>query len=417
MRKYTLSPFPYYGGKSRMAGLIADMLDYNNTSMYIEPFGGACRTLLNKPPHQSEIYCDTSRGLCTFFEIVQNEKTCAKLQDVLLGIEPSEIEFWKAFKYKNSIEQTVLGNTTKALKRRVAEIKRNTTKENVIDAAIDLRRAILNLEIENIIKGINKLMEYVEEQDKNSLRQFSETYQMFWNVGKDIYEKAYNEGCEWAESEQIQEYETEKQKEKRINKVGRENAFSALENIEEPPELSVNDSIKLAAATFQTFYFSRDGMGLSYSENRGDDIKAYIKKIDELGDIGRRMKDVKILNINAWYILDRELQSGAGYLMNPNVMMYLDPSYLSVEDRETGKKEGKNLGSSYDSSFDLEQHERLVENIIDAKAKILLSNYDVEPYKSNLTAANGWHRYEYETKTSVGGTRDNKRTEVLWYNY
>ncbi len=45
----TLSAFNYYGGKARMAPLICDLLDYDTTDIYIEPFGGGARTLLNKP--------------------------------------------------------------------------------------------------------------------------------------------------------------------------------------------------------------------------------------------------------------------------------------------------------------------------------------------------------------------------------
>lgn len=415
MRKHTLSPFPYYGGKGRMADLIADMLNYKDTNVYIEPFGGACRTLLNKPPHQFEMYCDTSIGLCTFFEIVQNEKTCMKLQEQLLSITPSEITFWESLKYKAGIEQTLLSEITKALKKYVLEIKRNSTNLNVINEAKILRKAILNLDIESIICGIGKLKALVGQSERGTLEYVEEVYQMFWKAGETRYWDAYEKGRKRAENEQIKGFEKASEKEARIEKAGRMNAFGVLESLVEPKELNLEESLKLAAATFQTFYLSRDGMGVSYSESRGEDIKAYIRKIDELSNIGMRMKDVSILN-NAWLVLDKEL-SGGNYLNNPNVMMYLDPSYLSVADKETGRKGGKNLGSVYDTSFGLKQHEKLVENIKGAKAKILVSNYDVEPYNNNLTEENGWHRYEYETKTTVGGARDNKRTEVLWYNY
>ena len=58
MRTNPLSIVPYYGGKAKMASFIADMLEYKDTSLYIEPFGGGCRTLLNKPRHEKEIYND-----------------------------------------------------------------------------------------------------------------------------------------------------------------------------------------------------------------------------------------------------------------------------------------------------------------------------------------------------------------------
>ena len=60
--KKVLSPFPYYGGKARMCGRICSLLDYDTTELYIEPFGGGCRTLLNKRRHAEEIYNDFSYG-------------------------------------------------------------------------------------------------------------------------------------------------------------------------------------------------------------------------------------------------------------------------------------------------------------------------------------------------------------------
>lgn len=417
MRKYILSPFPYYGGKNRMAGLIVDMLNYRDTSIYIEPFGGACRTLLNKPYHQSEVYYDTGIGLCTFFRIVQNEETCTKLQELLLRTEPSEYEFWKSLKYKANAEKKLLRITTDSLKKYISRIKRNATNVNSINAVRQLRRAILNLDIQGIIDGIMELEPWVDQQERNVLEESLEVYQRFWDIGEELYWDVYEKGREQAEKELKEESGTVTEKQARIEKAGRVSAFEAVENLEEPMEFDLDEKIQLAAATFETFYFSRDGMGLSYSENRGENIRAYCKKIEELGEIGHRMRNVKIFNSDACFLLDKELQKENSYLMNPNVMMYLDPSYLSVEDVETGRKGGKNLGSSYDSSFGLREHKKLLDNIIGAKAKILLSNYDVEPYKSRLTEEKGWHRYEYETKTSVGGTKNNKRVEVLWYNY
>lgn len=401
-----------------MAGLIADMLDYENTESYIEPFGGACRTLLNKKPHTYELYSDTSRGLCIFFEEVQKEKTCIDLQKKLLEFVPSEIEFWKNIQYKAQMEQSLLCTTTDTLKRYTARIRRKNRNENTVNAVRELQNAISDLDIEGILSGISKLKTYVGRQETNSLESFAEVYQMFWDNCEDYYNEMYEKGRALAEEELKRKKETlsAEEEESIVNRVGREYAFRQLDNLEEPMELSAEERTKLAAATFITFYFSRDGMGLSYSESRGENVKSYYKKIDTLSDIGKRMEDVKIINADAWFFLDNQLTQGA-YLMNPNVMMYLDPSYLSVADVETGEKGGKNLGSSYDSSFGFKEHEKLLDNIIDAKAKILISNYDVEPYKSRLTEKKGWHRYEYETKTSVGGAKNNKRTEVLWYNY
>ena len=61
-----------------MAGLICEMLDYR-VDTYIEPFGGACRVLLNKPRHKEEIYNDSSIGLSAFFNLMSNADTADAL--------------------------------------------------------------------------------------------------------------------------------------------------------------------------------------------------------------------------------------------------------------------------------------------------------------------------------------------------
>ncbi|MDF2590152.1 MAG: hypothetical protein K0R00_3118 [Herbinix sp.] len=55
----------------------------------------------------------------------------------------------------------------------------------------------------------------------------------------------------------------------------------------------------------------------------------------------------------------------------------------------------------------------------DKNFKMLVSNYRdrTNLYDKYLCEHNGWNSLEYETKTTVGGSRDNNRTEILWYNY
>ena len=93
MKNKVLSPCPYYGGKARMSGLICSMLDYGNTRLYIEPYGGGCRTLLNKPKHESEIYNDFGYGLTTFFEVMKDKDKTEELIDRLLREPPSKESF------------------------------------------------------------------------------------------------------------------------------------------------------------------------------------------------------------------------------------------------------------------------------------------------------------------------------------
>ena len=74
------------------------------------------------------------------------------------------------------------------------------------------------------------------------------------------------------------------------------------------------------------------------------------------------------------------------YRTYENVMLYLDPSYLDINE------EYKNLGEIYKCSYDYIEHEKLLKELTqpDTKAKILISNYNVDLYNNYLS---GWKRH------------------------
>ena len=76
-----------------------------------------------------------------------------------------------------------------------------------------------------------------------------------------------------------------------------------------------------------------------------------------------------------------------------------------------------NLGKVYARSFGYQQQEQFLRGIQNARAHIMVSNYDLQLYNKYLNPSTGWKREEFETTTGVGGKRNNKRTEVIWYNY
>lgn len=78
MNRKVLSICPFFGGKGRMAHFIADRLDYNNSDIFVTPFGGMCRVLLNKPRHLMECYNDYSSGLVALMSILSNPDTAAE---------------------------------------------------------------------------------------------------------------------------------------------------------------------------------------------------------------------------------------------------------------------------------------------------------------------------------------------------
>lgn len=93
------------------------------------------------------------------------------------------------------------------------------------------------------------------------------------------------------------------------------------------------------------------------------------------------------------------------HLMNKynreNVLMYLDPPYLS----DTRKKK-----KQYRYEMNADTHILLLEKAVSSKASIIISGYDNELYQKYLK---GWN----VDSTAVFDEGGNKRTEFLWSNF
>lgn len=64
-------PFPYYGGKVRLAPWIASLLPDHR--VYVEPFAGSCAVLLAKRPAAHEIANDLDGAVVTFFRVLRDQ--------------------------------------------------------------------------------------------------------------------------------------------------------------------------------------------------------------------------------------------------------------------------------------------------------------------------------------------------------
>lgn len=91
--------------------------------------------------------------------------------------------------------------------------------------------------------------------------------------------------------------------------------------------------------------------------------------------------------------------------------------HLNEKVLEMKKKEVQGVSNFFERSCDTRLHEKLVEKIVAAKAKIMVLNYEAEPYDSVLSKENGWYKFEYETRSHVEETQYNENKEVLWCNY
>lgn len=391
-----------------MASLICDMLDYNNTAIYIEPFGGGGRTLLNKPRHDIEIYNDAGKGLCAFMSIIGSEQA-EELIDCLYHTEYSTEEFYHALNVLNLAQDNFIDEVWRTTREYLKHLMKKYNHSEIEQLIKTLRskkhegvieeynkflsngmlssreKSVLN---ENYI-FIKRFIELVQEKENNITKE--ETVDYFNEV---IYE------LEQKNSKNIKEKQIEDYVHQRIHKRAVEEiSFEMSESLVDTNELD------LAVATYIVYSQSRDGMGKNWS-NKAMTTDKYHNSISRLYDVSERMKGVIVTNAGALaFLMDTT------YLNNPQAMFYLDPSYLKPED------ETKNLGGVYHLSSDYGDHKLLLETIYKVKAKILISNYDIPLYNEYLTENNGWSKMEYETTTSVGSVRGNKRIEVLWWNY
>lgn len=109
-------------------------------------------------------------------------------------------------------------------------------------------------------------------------------------------------------------------------------------------------------------------------------------------EITCRLKQVQIEHMDAVELIKR--------FNYPNVFIYLDPPYvLSTRTRK-----------QYRHEMTDEDHIRLLETIMDSKAKIMISGYQSELYDEYLK---DWNRVTYNATAEHGL----KRKEQIWYNY
>ena len=66
-----VAPFPWFGGKARLAPHIVPLLPPH--TVYCEPFGGAASVLFAKRRAKLEVYNDINQGLVTFFRVLRDQ--------------------------------------------------------------------------------------------------------------------------------------------------------------------------------------------------------------------------------------------------------------------------------------------------------------------------------------------------------
>lgn len=406
-KRNTLSIAPYFGGKGRMAHFIADRLDYTNSDIFVTPFGGMCRVLLNKPRHKVECYNDYSSALCALMRVLSNPEDA----DILIHRLYDETEYDKGLfeKYKE-----IYDSAETDLERQAREELRQLLKGvgvSPLVAGSFLDKVIL--EAYGKIDGIENTPEAFTQTLKNNT-DFRSKFEKGLSEWFSLYEQKERDGY-----------------------------------LPRPIDMGMDTSdIDLAIATYVVFTQSRDGMGKAWSKQKFKDSEQYKKRILHLYDCAERLEGVSIYQIDAMDFFRRWEQgkdlNSLYYVMNewisnPDVMIYADPSYIKTESEQrllqgididnvdslseaikkqySGKKMPENLGEVYAMSFGYDDQEKFLRCIQNAKCKMMVSNYDLKLYNKYLNRATGWRREEFQTTTSVGGKAGNTRTEVIWYNY
>lgn len=411
-----LSPFPFYGGKARMASLICSMLDYENTELYIEPYGGGCRTLLNKKRHAVEMYNDFGYGLVTFMSVMGDCDKTELLIDMLFDEPPTKESFDRMVIQRMKLEDqfgtnteaelsSLLNNSYKKTMYPLFKVLKTDLRSKRYDRVVECLKEVLKLDM-----GKFEALEYIQYQHYYKL------YSEYWECIKEVYQSEYeNMSAEFESGWNLMFSEMDRQKPSirkaydiHKEKFARECAVGEVEKMTQDT-LNVNgyaselSDVEIAFIIFQLYFSSRDGMGVAWSPNKNADIKSYYRAVGNLRKVSKRMQGVHITQVDS---LDLVRQ----YRKYENVMLYLDPSYLEPED------ETKNLGAIYKCSYGYKEHEKLLREICheDTRARILISNYDVDLYNTYLC---DWKKTYYKTFTGVGGKKRNRRLEVLWKNY
>lgn len=370
MKQDRLTLFNYFGGKARFCKEIAELLDYDHTDIYIEPFGGAASVLLNKPTHGTEIYSDVSRGLVALMTYLSDPDKAPELIDNLYDTVYSVDCFNECLAYRNSVDDSFLAPLKKAEMKKFRPF---------------YKRFVKRVETAGQLNTLKKLV-----VDKN--RSDDEKWEFVRTLLNDptIFT-----------TEDVKTFQTLNEDDEVSLALIQATSFDINENIgaiEEP------EPLKLAVATYVVYSMSRDGMGTAFSASKFRSSEAYYKQIDRLYRVAERLNGVQV--VGAVGALSYLLESS--YLNDERAMFYIDAPYLSADEDE------KNLGICYKGQMELADHRVLLETITQSKAKFLISNYDTPVYNEYLR---DWTKVTIDTVTGVGGKKNNKRIECLWFNY
>lgn len=316
-----------------MSPLICSLLDYENTVLYIEPYGGGCRTLLSKKPHEQEIYNDFGFGLTSFFKVMADSEKTEQLIDMLLANEPSREEFDRLVIRRMSAEDRLNTSSSELLSVMALE----SFKRYNIGKFKDLRKQIRSEDYKGIINTLDVILHTkhiankLEPLEELQYWHYYELYSQYWSLVVQSYEDCLEDAAidfenAWVEDEKMalpeagtrlaELYENGKQRYmiERAMAAVHSHTDDILTTNEEGETIS---DLEMAFTIFQLYYCSRDGMGQVWSAEKNKDSKAYYRAVSNLRNISERMENVTIAECDALDLIRQ-------YRVYENVMLYLD---------------------------------------------------------------------------------------------
>lgn len=139
-------------------------------------------------------------------------------------------------------------------------------------------------------------------------------------------------------------------------------------------------------------------MSLRTRRSMAEPVSKYLSAIEGLQEIAERFRSVAIENMDATKLIKKyDCEDG---------LIYCDPPYLP----ETRHGENAN---TYAHEMSFEDHEALLDTLIDCKAHIVISGYHSTLYDKQLR---GWRTDVVEGKAHMANSGQ-LRKEVLWMNW
>ena len=184
------------------------MLDYANTEVFIEPFGGGARVLLNKPRHPVEIYNDASAGLCAFMRCMSDPQKAQEVIYRLYDTDYTPETFYAAVKLRNEEEDDYFSELKRQFKQYLSLLGKKYTATDMVENFQLLRQSINKCTVQMDWSPLQrlKLRGTLTETEVAQLTQFQKETEDFLTLLRPIYADVLREQSDELAPEAVHTY-------------------------------------------------------------------------------------------------------------------------------------------------------------------------------------------------------------------